>query len=456
MFLELESSPDSAKPTLLANWSLIGAGSPQVESITSYIDRVAVLYSTTPSRFKRVAVPELLGRTGKSKATWFIGKNTLGCRSTTSQAVDCMQRLTGQTDLAKGTFAWLLPAVSLANWTSDEARFCSDCLAEDLRSGRAPYERLLWRIASVVCCSTHFRKLQTYQKCHRAPTNASRFKFQMFGVCRYCNSYGYTCQPKPGICTDKFDRQFSLQWGLTLANTPSSNLDVGVLLRDSVRRVIANVGSISNLSKTTGINHNTLSSWLLYGHRIHIRAVERICKVFNISILQIFNPETQPTAEASKTHEKLNLRPKIRMNKLRVMIRAVSCPNQTLAEVQRETGLSRVGLRKINTYLFERLLARNELLRCNRFEWAVNCALNETASIIETLIARGQALNRHNINIVGGGKWHYSSLRREIAGILLSKLTGQVVLQPRRMPLTSFEPSIEDTVKRLRTKLQRH
>jgi transcriptional regulator with XRE-family HTH domain len=455
VFLEFENFKDSLKPTPLPGFSLIGVDSARVESISSYIDRVAVLCSTTPSRFKRVVAPELLGRTGKAKATWFIGKNTLGCRSTTSQAIDCMQRLTGQSDLARGTFDWLLPAVSLANWTSDESRFCSDCLAEDLHQGRAPYERLLWRIASVSCCDIHFRNLQTYQKCHRTPTNTSRFRFQMFGVCSACNSYGYTCQPKLGISSDENNRQFSLQWGQALANPPPASLDVRVLLRESVRRVIAHLGSISALSKTTGINHNTLSTWLLYGHRIHIRAIERISDAFNIPILQLFSPGGQPISETPKLHKKLKLRPKIDINKRRVMIKAVSCPNRTLAEVQRETGLSRVGLRKIDEDLFERLLARNELLRCNRFEWAVNCALNETASIIEALIARGQALNRNSINIVGGGKWHYSSLRREIAGVLLSRLTGQLIIQPRTTPLTSFEPSIEDAVSRLRTKLQR-
>ncbi len=136
----------------------IGVGTPQVESLTGYLVRLAAAHA--------VRVGDLVIRELRSQIAWVpgttqIGYSMDGVGKTAERWVSVLERLTSVEALRFLTllpFAQLFPTPRLLR---SERAWCPQCYACMRDDGQTVYEPLLWSMKSVEVCVRHRRPLET-------------------------------------------------------------------------------------------------------------------------------------------------------------------------------------------------------------------------------------------------------------------------------------------------------
>ncbi len=157
-----------AMPPRSSLYPLLPAGiaTGEVESITSYVARLATAHTVStwallrgkigPRLFEcdtvlRYRLGELVATTGAA----FNGEN-----ATSRALVSVLQPLTGRNDLDRLTMGFCSGFVCSRFLVRVKQRWCSDCLAEWRMKGRLVYWPLLWQVMAVNVCPGHGNPLQ--------------------------------------------------------------------------------------------------------------------------------------------------------------------------------------------------------------------------------------------------------------------------------------------------------
>ena len=151
---------DTAPGTPLYNLPLLGEGTAQVESLTSYIVRLARAHYLRPRdlirRVAGVGRPEIVALCyARFFSRYAITVNGLGKYA--RLFADRFSELTGNPNLAHAT---LLPwhrllAPNGSALLAPHPRWCGQCLMEDVQAGRSPYLRLAWSVGLEKYCIAH-------------------------------------------------------------------------------------------------------------------------------------------------------------------------------------------------------------------------------------------------------------------------------------------------------------
>ena len=131
----------------------IGIGTPEVESLTGYVARMAMAHCVTVSLLRK----EFGGKIGNLDTFLHVFSTSSGVAPTTASCVRAVESLTHRRDLCKLTmliWANVLPSNGLLR--SCRA-WCPDCLREQTTI----YEPLIWRLAAVEICPRHRRLLNS-------------------------------------------------------------------------------------------------------------------------------------------------------------------------------------------------------------------------------------------------------------------------------------------------------
>ncbi len=179
----------------------IGIGTPQTESLTSYISRLAAAHSV---RVRDLVIGELLahikpqhradGRHGNLPgAFWRSETRTLnGTRSLARRMVHGLEEETGRRDLrflTLLTWSEVLPVHQLQKTTR---AWCPGCFHDWRDRGQAIYDPLLWTLAPVTVCARHKRPLRTicpFPECRRpSPWLALGYRSRP-GRCAHCGGW---------------------------------------------------------------------------------------------------------------------------------------------------------------------------------------------------------------------------------------------------------------------------
>lgn len=146
----------------------IGVGSPMVESLTSYITRLAEAHRVSPYALFRNEICSLLlsQPTGNQLQAYLINlwKNSPvmnGLASTTNQLVEALERLTSQHDLSCLTMLSWKHAFSDRRLARRQKAWCPLCYEEWRRANQVIYEPLLWSLECVTACFKHATLLHT-------------------------------------------------------------------------------------------------------------------------------------------------------------------------------------------------------------------------------------------------------------------------------------------------------
>ena len=210
----LRAAPER-KTTLLFGIEPRGVGTPDVESLHSYLLRVAYAHGLPPSKLVNITLagdPEvnacLTPKDRQQEIARMLsdygwgwgwgwdkhhGKSLIGTGPAAEKWAHALTLATGSSNLRRCSLRHLRAFVSDTRLLTDEPRVCMDCLTEDVRDG-LPYERLIWRIAEIQCCPRHRRPLIP-AKCGRPAAEAQDpyLRVKHPGVCMGCGSVGFRC-----------------------------------------------------------------------------------------------------------------------------------------------------------------------------------------------------------------------------------------------------------------------
>ena len=164
----------------------LGIGTGMIESLSSYITRLAGAHCVTPGKLF-YGLRDLL-KNSSSNSTHGAPCNRLpftlsisGCGEVAERVVNTMQVLTGQPNLRLLTLLDWRRALSPRKLIRKTQAWCPYCYEEWRRSGKPLYQPLLWSIEVVTTCDVHRRPLQV--------------------CCPHCRKQFHGRQTKPGYCS---------------------------------------------------------------------------------------------------------------------------------------------------------------------------------------------------------------------------------------------------------------
>ena len=173
--------PDLPERSRLYSLEPIGLGTGEIESVTSYISRLAIAHTvSTWTLLSREIGPKLFdsnpilrSRLGELVAT--TGSSLNGENDTSRKAVCILASLTCRTDLRHLTMAFCRGYVSSRFLVGVKQIWCPQCLAEWKAQSLPIYWPLLWQIMAVKVCPKHgipFEKCCPVCKCSFFPVSA--------------------------------------------------------------------------------------------------------------------------------------------------------------------------------------------------------------------------------------------------------------------------------------------
>ena len=282
------------KRSMFYNLQPIGVGTPYVESLTSYISRLAYAHNMNPGLLiSNYLAPTLKkeylmnGKTGvrfykKSHYLNSIGDNA-------KEFVDVLSQMTGVLELRSLTmlpWARVIPGLGLMK---ENRAWCPDCYNEWHEKGETLYEPLLWTLEEAKVCPIHRKPLITNcvnGNCSDAlPVLVRRSKP---GYCPRCEAFLGRVMPKNSNKDINQEYYFwvSLQLGNLLAKGAYTTLepkDVNGTIKDCVNSYFG--GNITEFARAVDITKTTVWGWYNRKCMPSITHLLKVCYLLSIEIV---------------------------------------------------------------------------------------------------------------------------------------------------------------------------
>jgi hypothetical protein len=295
--------PPMPLPSTLYALDPIGVGTPFVESLTSYIARLAEAHCVFPGIFMRkVIVPFAESHpTGDGRSTTLHlrdGKATgaLNANQQTAMnavnALESLTRLRGLCALTMVTWAEVLPLFGLIRTTR---AWCPRCLEEWQTMGQVIYEPLVWTVQAVKMCSQHDCPLETQcSACGRAsPWLAWRSRP---GYCTHCQQWLGTNM----VTQEENEKELKwLRWctqevGALLALAPTlPEPPDRARISEGLSSMIQQVGQGKKMTfaRLVGLSPAMVGDWFYHQQLPSIENLLRVCFAVNLSLCELFMAE---------------------------------------------------------------------------------------------------------------------------------------------------------------------
>jgi AraC-like DNA-binding protein len=364
----------------------MGLGSAGVESLTSYLARLAAAHNISVgvllTREVLPKVPEELRRhddqaVHKIESTFLYDAHTLnGVGQRSQDWINVLEQLTGVRGLQYLTMGTWRRVVSGAGLLRPKRAWCPICL-EDSRSSNQPvYEPLIWALNEVSPCPTHGCIL--------------------VGRCHHCrrDQHVISAKVKPGHCC-----RCGHWLGMTAAATDApSDIGARVAMAESIGELVSIAsmlaqppgceallhnlklcieeladGSTSRFVAATGVSFDTMADWSrLPGRNVRLIHLCRICTLVGISprlfvckrlTLSELDCERGRKVVAEKTSQ---IKPRRSMHHLRPALEqaARAADGRFLRDVAGELGFTSLqSLRRRDPALCERICPKRHRRR---------------------------------------------------------------------------------------------
>jgi DNA-binding transcriptional regulator YdaS (Cro superfamily) len=254
----------------------VGVGTPDVESLTSYVSRLALAHGVSLRVLtSREIIPHLqrsylVQRRGQALgAFWRKDVRALnGTEATASDWVQALTTLTLRRDLrylTLLTWASVLPSRGLLRPTQ---AWCPCCFDDWRAEGRVIYLPLLWAVAAVTACRRHRRLLQ--DRCPHPACRQRQFLLTTDAEPGYCGQCGHWLGTTGAATGDDTIDEDTLAWqswvveavGALLATAPTQTdppqrEDVVTAIRQCVERV----GGVKKLSRAVQVHVTQVAQW---------------------------------------------------------------------------------------------------------------------------------------------------------------------------------------------------
>lgn len=278
----------------LYNIEPIGLGTPYVESLTSYISRLAECHNLNLATLVCKTFIPYINTKSRKKAfmSGSIGPNTKyinGNSSTSLEYVSALEDLTTRNDLIYLTMnSW--SGLFSNNVIGEFRKWCPSCLEEAKNKRNEIYEPLIWYIKDIMLCDKHQVNLE--DSCPTCGRNLS-FLHTNFNVghCQYCLSWlGYESQNFT-INNLKYQDFLLDSFKLLIANaihlnTIPTNIRIGLVLKKVLKD--NNFNNISEFAYFLGIEKNLIGDWINNKRKPSVDSMYKIFNKTNQSIYDLF------------------------------------------------------------------------------------------------------------------------------------------------------------------------
>lgn len=293
------SLPITPQPSRLFHLEPIGIGTPNVESLTGYIARLAEAHSVSPGvLFGHELLPLLdnpywQNQLSKKEKTAILGYGFLaqtptinGTGKVASQWVQVLENATLQSGLRRLTLVEWRDFLSTLNLLRRKRAWCSACYQEWSIRKLPLYEPLIWSFEATNICVSHRRRLQS--TCH----NCNRQSYPLSTKTRpgFCSCCGFwlgrsLSKPLPAEILSDAEAEWETFVATSVGNLLSTPL--ARFARQPTKETIARSldscikqlfgGNASILSREARIAKQTITNWRRGSITPHLEGLLRVC-----------------------------------------------------------------------------------------------------------------------------------------------------------------------------------
>jgi TniQ protein len=276
----------------------VGVGTPDVESLTSYLARLARAHSVSVRVLLVEAIIPLVGRSDLSKATdnslsafWTTDSRALNGTGTIAQVwSQAVATLTGCTDLRHLTLLTWRDVLPTRELLRRSRAWCPACYEEWRRNGKVVYDPLRWALAVVTGCPRHRRRLRQacpHPNCRRSlPLLASR---ATPGQCAACGGW-LGASVETSLAEEALSAEV-LAWqswvdaalGNLLAASPVATPPRRERVAHLIGRCVALTGSPTAFARALQLNLGTVCQWRQGIHLPTMSALVTLCYCLALS-----------------------------------------------------------------------------------------------------------------------------------------------------------------------------
>jgi DNA-binding transcriptional regulator YhcF (GntR family)/transcriptional regulator with XRE-family HTH domain len=327
--LWLEDGSEPPPRSRLYNLEPVGIGTPEVERLSGYVNRLAQAHCVRVSAlFKHAILPHLTksrssDKNNTTKPTRWLpggGRERLarmidGTGMIAERWVKILEALTGRRDLRFLTLLEWRDVLPKQLLFSPLIRWCPACFDAWLSMGQPIYDPLLWKLNPITSCLLHRRKLRS--RCHQCHQQQGSFMaLSRPGFCSRCGAL-LGCNDDSDLQPEERLNEDEWQW----QNWAVKNL--GQLLRaaprldrpppmETVARSIAYYLSqradsgLAKLSEALGIRQDYFRRWAQGGRsRMRIDLLLKFCFHYGISLVAFLTePSPAPPSPLSSPSQK--------------------------------------------------------------------------------------------------------------------------------------------------------
>lgn len=272
-----------------------GLGSPHVESLASYVYRLAEAHSVGVATLCRhVVIPET-GIDDRGKGIRYLSSRGYLVNGIGKVAHDWIQALSGLTgvDSIHGTTLLPLgPIASPRHLLRNDAAWCPLCLEERLSGQEEPFESLAWSVLVVKYCPVH--RVRLSETCSHCGSKVPFFSAnRRVGCCPCCRRW-LGGKYEPIGQSPKEDSVVQIRMaeivGDLLKDLPSLEGKITPRsLSEGIRKAIgvASDGNLSNFAKMIGKKKGAVSAWRSGAVIPSFQEIVKIALSTGISVVEI-------------------------------------------------------------------------------------------------------------------------------------------------------------------------
>jgi len=283
----------------------IGVGTAFVESLTSYIARLADAHSVFCGRLvENLIVPIVPGYSPTARQhELFRGDgsksnlvNASGVRAL--YTIQALETLTLRTDLRRLTLLSLVEGFPSRGLIRHTRAWCPVCYEEWRTIGQIVYDPLFWVFQEIFSCMRHKQRLQTlcpYQGCRRS-FQALAWRAKP-GYCPFCQHWlGMSLERAEKASEPLTDDELS--WQQWVSYAVGTTLTVAPILpkkpvREQISKVLTCVvqktsgGKIAALARTLGLTSQQLGEWVRGESIPQMNMLFRLCYALGLPLHEV-------------------------------------------------------------------------------------------------------------------------------------------------------------------------
>lgn len=307
--LRLEVIPISQ--TTLYNLEPIGLGKGSVESLSSYLLRLAEAHSLTVGKLVGRKVAVVLNKAYLIKSEneggsrfYEVAYEINGLGNLAKSWAQALGVLTGRKRLEE------LTLIRFNEWLPDRGllrshlAWCSACLEEWKEGNKEVYEPLLWNFKVVTSCMIHQTQLETEcPNCLQTIQILNRKR--RIGYCSRCGAWLGSLEIHKEIRTS----EEHLKWQLFVNQNVQELLAISsriivelssAHITAAIKDMVNSFGSMRAFSKEMGIPETTVRAWLNGKHRPSLESLLKICYSSNLRLVDLVSGKHEGIISCSR------------------------------------------------------------------------------------------------------------------------------------------------------------